>query len=125
MALSKLDLAAVAALAVGLLWIEHEHRIIIATPAAAEAAPSTASVCPDTDDVPFSEDCIAFINGGALPDVQSNPNTRTAAASPDAQRAESRGRACPSSNENAPYSADCLKFLSGRYWEASPTHDAP
>jgi hypothetical protein len=125
MALSGLDLAVVAALAVGLLWVEHEHRIIIATPAAAEVAPSPAPVCPDTDDVPFSADCIAFINGGASPDVRSNPNAHATAASPDAQPAELQDPACPSSNENAPYSADCLKFLSGWYWEASPTHDAP
>jgi hypothetical protein len=78
MALSKLDLAAVAALAVGLLWIEHEHRIIIATPAVAEAASSAASVCPETDDVPFSADCIAFISGSALPDARSKLNTPVA-----------------------------------------------
>ena len=126
MALSKLDLAVVAALSVGLLWIEHEHRVIVATPVAAEEAPSAASVCPETDDVPFSADCITFINGGVLRDVSSKLNTRAPTASPDTQQhAQLRGPACPPSNENAPYSADCLRFLSGWYWQASPTQGAP
>jgi hypothetical protein len=126
MMLSKLDLAVAATLAFGLLWIEREHRIIVATPAAAETAPSAAPVCPETDDVPFSADCIAFIDGGALREVSSELNKRPPTASPDSQqRVESRGPACPPSNENAPYSADCLRFLSGWYWQASPTQGAP
>jgi hypothetical protein len=122
---SKLDVAVVAVLAVGMLWIEHEHRTVVATPAAAEVAPSAASVCPDTDDVPFSADCIALINGGALSEVSSRSNARPLAPAPDTQHAELRGPACPPSNENAPYSADCLKFLSGWYWQANPTQSTP
>jgi hypothetical protein len=121
MALSRLNLAVVATLAIGMLWIEHDHRIIVAAPAAAEAVPSAASVCPETDDVPFSADCIAFIDGDAVPDVSA---TR-APASPYTQHAELHSPACPPSNENAPYSADCLKFLSGWYWQATPTRNAP
>jgi hypothetical protein len=112
MALSKLDLAVVAVLAVGMLWIEHQHSIIVTTPAAAEAAFS--AVCPETNDVPFSADCIAFIDGGVLPDVSSHLNTHPSTASLGAQqRAEFHASARPPSNENAPYSADCLKFISG------------
>ena len=125
MALSKLDLTVVAMLAVGMLWIEHEHRIIVATPAAAEAVPLAGSVCPETDDVPFGADCIAFIAGGVVPDVSSKPNLH-AAALPYTQYAEVHGpAACPPSNENAPYSADCLRFLSGWYWQANPAPSAP
>jgi hypothetical protein len=125
MALSKLDLAAVAVLAVGMLWIEHEHRIIVATPMAAEAVSAT-SVCPETDDVPFSADCIAFIDGAVLPDGRLQINTRARAASPGVQRrTELNSPACPVSNENTPYSEDCLKFLSGWYWQANPTDSAP
>jgi hypothetical protein len=128
MALSKLDLAVVAVMAAGMLWIEHEHRIIIGTPAAVEIAPPGASVCPDTDDVPFSADCIAFIDGGVMPDIQSG--ARTAASAPVAsldgpERSALDAPACPSSNENAPYSAACIKFLSGWYWQANPIENAP
>jgi hypothetical protein len=126
MALSKLDLAVVAVLAVGLLRIEYEHRIIVATPAAAEVVPAAASVCPDTDDVPFSADCIRFIVGGVLPDVHAWASSAAIAPDvpPDA-RAQVHGPACPPSNENAPYSARCIKFLSGWYWHAYSTDNAP
>ena len=124
MVLSKLDLAIVAFVAAGLLWIEHEHRIIIATPAAADVAPPAASVCPDKDSVPFSPDCIAFIEGGAAPVIHAR--VMAPAASSDAQgRGDSHAPACPPSNENAPYSAGCIRFLSGWYWQANPAADAP
>jgi hypothetical protein len=126
--LSRFDLALVTVIAAGLLWIEHEHRIIIATPAAAEIAPPAASVCPDTDDVPFSADCIKFIDGGVLPDIHlpASAASSATAASPDAHgRAELHAPACPPSNENASYSADCIQFLSGWYWQAIPTESAP
>jgi hypothetical protein len=127
MALSKIDLVVAAMIAAGLLWIEQEHRIIIiATPAAAEVALPPAAVCPDTDDVPFSADCIKFIEGGVLPDIHSRASAaaRAAAVSPDAY-AELPAPACPPSNENAPYSASCIKFLSGWYWQPNATADAP
>jgi len=127
MVLSKLDLAIVAVVAGGMLWIEHEHRIIIATPAAAEVAPADASVCPTTDDVPFSADCIAFIDNGVLPTIHARVSAAAstlAAATDPLGPADVRAPACPSSNENAPYSANCIKFLSGWYWQANPTENA-
>jgi hypothetical protein len=128
MVLSKLDLALVAVVAAGMLWLEHDHRVFIGTPAAAEAAPPAASVCPDTDDVPFSADCIKLIDGGVLPDIHVGLSAAGSApaVSPDPQeRAALHASACPPSNENAPYSADCIKFLSGWYWQAYPTENAP
>jgi len=128
MVLSKLDLAIVALVAGGMLWIEHQHRIVVATPAAAEIAPPAASPCPATDDVPFSADCIAFIDGGSLPDLRARMRQagRAFAVEIDARgRAALHAPACPPSNENAPYSKDCIRFLSGRDWQADPTEDAP
>jgi hypothetical protein len=118
-ALSKLDLAAVAALALALLWIEHDHRIIIGTPAAAEVA-KAAPVCPDTDDVPFSADCLAFIGARAQAALAPRPNAAPLALpalSGVRERMAADKPACPPSNENAPYSASCLRFLSGWYWQ--------
>jgi hypothetical protein len=128
MVLSKLDLALMAVIAVGLLWIEHEHRVIIGTPAAAEGAPPAASVCPASDDVPFSADCIAFIGGGAS--LYGHGRTSAAAGAsavtPDAERhGDPHGPPCPASNEDAPYTARCLRFLSGWYWQANPPNNAP
>jgi len=125
MVLSKLDVAIVAVLAFGMLWIEHEHRIMIGMPAAAEAAPPAASVCPDTDDVPYSPACIAFIAGGVLPDTRARVTAAPPAVTSDSSaRTELAAPACPPSNENAPYSARCLKFLSGWFWQAYPPANA-
>lgn len=125
MAVTRLDLAVAAAVAAALLWIEHDHRIIIGTPAAAEAVPQANSACPDTDDVPFSAECIRFI-GGVVPDVAARPGAaaRRTATEPSG-RAASHDPPCPASNENAPYSAQCIRFLSGWYWRADPPGDRP
>lgn len=128
MAFTKLDLAVVAAIAGGLLWIEHSHRVVIGTPAAAEVAPSPTSVCPDTDDVPFSADCLAFIGGGMPPKSRSgaiNVSGVGMALAGGLERVEQHVPACPASNENAPYSAKCIQFLSGWYWQADPKENAP
>jgi hypothetical protein len=125
-ALSKLDLALVMLVAGGMLWVEHAHRISIGTAAAAAVAPPAASVCPDTDDVPFSADCIAFIDGGgsSADGLSVRAVGSAVAPSPAAQRLDgSRVPACPVSNENGPYSANCITFLSGWYWH--PEDSAP
>src|SRR5271157_2305051 len=109
-----------------MLWVEHEHRISIGTAAAAAVAPPAASVCSETDDVPFSADCIAFIDGSVSADVRLAVSAvgHAVAPSPAAQRPEgSRVPACPVSNENGPYSANCITFLSGWYWH--PEDSAP
>ncbi len=96
MALSKLDLALVAIEAAGLIWIEHNHRIVIGPLAAAEAAAPAASVCPKTDDVPYSAECIKFISGGAAPAILSA----------GALHGEPR---CPSGNDGAPDGDNCIR----------------
>jgi hypothetical protein len=119
MALSRIDLAVIAVVAGGLLWVEHAHRVVIATPAAAEVA--LPAICPDTDSVPFSADCLKFIEGGAMPEL----HVHWPAPVPEAQgQGDPHGPACPASNENAPYSARCIKFLSGWYWHANVADDA-
>ena len=112
MALSKFDLTIVVVVAAGMLWIEHGHRTSIATPTTAETP--AASACPDNDSVPFSADCIAFIDGSVSHAARTPMRVVASAttASPDVP--------CPPSNENSPYSARCIKFLSGWYWQPNP-----
>jgi hypothetical protein len=126
MALGKFAPAIVAAVAVGMLWIEHGHRIVVATPASADDTPATAA-CPDSDSVPFSADCIAFIEGGSASSV-----IRAISATPPSEvtrdrrvQADPASPPCPASNENAPYSARCIKFLSGWYWQPNAADRAP
>jgi type II secretory pathway component PulL len=121
--LSRLDLLVVAAVACGVIWIEHEHRINV-MPTAEEAAASEASACPDNDSIPFSADCIAFIRSAGSTAVRTRRSAAmiASAASTDAPgRADLHTPACPASNENAPYSAKCLKFLSGWFWHPERT----
>lgn len=127
MVLSKLDLAFVAIVAAGLLWIEHEDRVIvigapaiIAAPAAAEVAGPVLSVCPATDDAPFSADCLKFINGGVLPGLDAAASVSAPVPAHAAEDVRGRAPACPPSNENAPYSASCLRFLSGWFFQPFP-----
>jgi hypothetical protein len=101
MALSKFDLALAAIAAAGLIWIEHNHRVVIEPLAAAEAPAPAASLCPKTDDAPYSAECIKFI-GGMAPIMLSDR----------AVRAESR---CPPDNQGAPDGDSCIRDLSVGY----------
>ena len=93
MVLSKLDLALLAVAAAGLLWAEHNHRVVVGPVAAAEAPAAGASVCPKTDDAPYSAECIKFISGGVTPAIRPASSLR----------AES----CRPGNEGAPDGASC------------------
>jgi hypothetical protein len=125
MALGKFAPAIVVALAVGMLWIEHDHRIVVATPASADDTPTTAA-CPDSDSVPFSADCIAFIEDGASSNIRATGAARPLEVTHDRRpQTDPVSPACPVSNENAPYSARCIKFLSGWYWQPIPADRAP
>jgi hypothetical protein len=69
MVIAKLNLAILAAAVGGVLWIEHAHRIMIETSTPVEVAGHIAAVCPENESVPFSADCMMFIQGGVGPDV--------------------------------------------------------
>jgi hypothetical protein len=64
--MSKLDLAIVlVSIAGGALWIEQGHRVVIDAPVA-EAVVASA-VCSDTDAVPYSAACLAYLDGAPEP----------------------------------------------------------
>jgi len=106
MALSKLDLALVAVAAAGLIWIEHNNRVVIGSPAALEAAQPAAAVCPQTDDIPFSPECIKFIGGGVSPVIGLRPPTASAIF---LARAEIRTPTCPPRDQSAPDGDSCFR----------------
>jgi hypothetical protein len=105
MALSKLDLALVTVAAASLIWIEHNQRVVIGPLAAAEAPPLAASVCPKTDDIPYSAECIKFIGGGAARTVLPT----------NVMRGEPH---CPPGNTGAPDGDSCIRDLSVGHAEA-------
>jgi hypothetical protein len=65
MKVSKLDLLAIAAVAGVLALIEHGHRITIEAPTLADASAQASPSCPANESVPFSAECMAFIQDGA------------------------------------------------------------
>jgi hypothetical protein len=106
MTLSKLDLALVAVAAASLIWIEHSHRVVIGSLIAAEAVTPAASVCPKTDDAPFSAECIKFIGGGI-----AGPRAAPATLSAGVERRTELRTLCPPS-ESAPDGDSCFRYPS-------------
>ncbi len=86
MVVSKLNLAILAAAVGGVIWIEHAHRVTIQVPAPAEAAGANAPACPENESVPFSADCMIFIQGGAGSDVRPRLNADPAALADSPER---------------------------------------
>jgi predicted secreted protein len=64
--MSRLDLAIItAALVGGAVLLEGGHRIVIDAPSRADAATRLPAACADSDNVPYSAACIAFLEGRA------------------------------------------------------------
>ena len=63
MVVSKLNLVILAAVVGGVVWVEHAQRIKIEMSTPAERAGVDAAACPENESVPFSADCMKFIQG--------------------------------------------------------------
>jgi len=121
----KLDLAVIVLSAAGaVLWIEHGHRIDLATSTGEAFAAPVATVCPDSENVPYSADCIAFMQRGATFDL-NRPARIAVSTNAAAGPGETPQPACPSNNENVPYSAACIRFMSGWFWQANAAERIP
>ncbi len=73
MLITRLNVLLLAAIAGGVLWIEHAHRITIEASAPAEVAGRDAALCPANESVPFSADCMAYIQGGGVQSDAGRP----------------------------------------------------
>src|SRR5215470_412940 len=61
---SKLDLAAIlAAVACGVLVIEHGHQIFTDAPAGMDRPDLAVAACPDNDNMPYPASCLSFLQG--------------------------------------------------------------
>jgi len=74
MVVSKLNLLILAAVASGVVWIEHAQRIKIEMSTPAERVGVDAAACPENESVPFSADCMKFIQGVVEVDVRRRVN---------------------------------------------------
>jgi hypothetical protein len=86
MVVSKRSLAILAAAVGGVIWIEHAHRITIRSPAPAEVAGLNTPACPENESVPFSADCMMYIQGGAGSEVRPRLNADPAALADSPER---------------------------------------
>ena len=80
MILSRRTLLVAAALVAGALFIESRNHVRIAP--APGVPPSTSFDCPTNESVPFSPECMAFING-RLADLPRPMNADVSAESPE------------------------------------------
>jgi hypothetical protein len=97
----RFDVAVIViAIAGGLLWIEHVHRVVIDAPAA-DTAVSVAAACSNTDAVPYATACLEYIN--LSPDTEPRLPVVASLATP---------APCPDT-DRVPYSASCIAFMKG------------
>jgi hypothetical protein len=80
MIVSKFNIVVLAAVLGGVLWIEHSHRIKVETSAPAEIASSKPAICPENESVPFSADCMMFIQGGVGSEIRPRINAADVAS---------------------------------------------
>jgi hypothetical protein len=74
----------VAIVAIGALWLEHEHRLVIDAPAQSDLTPAA---CPDNDNVPYSAKCLEFLKGATATGMRWRVNaTDEAVAAPSPSR---------------------------------------
>src|SRR5437899_2656452 len=106
-----------ASIAAAVLWIEHGQHVVADAPTPTElAARAAARACPDSESVPYSENCIAFMQGDR---VSPQRWQASVVESTTVTLTEVPGPACPANNENVPYSATCIRFMSGWSWRPS------
>jgi hypothetical protein len=73
MVTTRFNVFVLALIAGGALWIEHSHRIRITASASVETSALPAATCPDNESVPFSPECMAFIQGTYQPAKLRHP----------------------------------------------------
>jgi hypothetical protein len=87
--------------AIGAVWIEGGHRVVIDAPAEGESAAAivAAAACPDTDTVPYSTACLDYLHVRTEPEAAPQVIASLPAPCPD--------------NDQVPYSPSCIAFLKG------------
>jgi hypothetical protein len=126
---SKLDLAAIlAAIACGVLIIEHAHQTFTDLPMRTERSNLAAAACPDNDNMPYSAGCLAFLEGELPSQVRRGRAAERAPAAPSVASKQIDASIAPEAEcpamDNVPYSASCIAFLSGWFWQPNTSESA-
>jgi hypothetical protein len=119
----KADHVVIAALvAAALLWIEHGHRIVTDAPTSTELdALAAARACPDSENMPYTARCLAFLKGNAAsemrwrPDAAETVSAKQPAAATSNQLTAVAPQVC-ADTDTVPYTASCIAFMSGWFW---------
>src|SRR3954469_8531069 len=103
------------------LWIEYGHRSATDAPTSTELdALAAARACPDSENMPYSATCLAFLNGSAASERRANAPERVPAEQPSATRALESSRVAPRAacgdTDAVPYTQNCITFMTGWFW---------
>ena len=62
------------------LWIEYGHRTVTDAPTSIQLdALAAARACPDSENMPYTATCLAFLNGSGAPERRANVPERESA----------------------------------------------
>jgi len=103
------------------LWVEYGHRTATDARTSTESdALAAARACPDSENMPYTASCLAFLNGSAAPERRANAPERGAAEQPSATKALESSPVAPRSacgdTDAVPYTPNCIAFMSGWFW---------
>src|SRR4051794_39805687 len=103
------------------LWVEYGHRTVTDAPTSTELdALAAARACPDSENMPYTATCLAFLNGSAAPERRANVPERESAEQISATRALESSPVAPRSacgdTDAVPYTLNCIAFMSGWFW---------
>jgi hypothetical protein len=65
----------VAIIAIGAVWVEHEHRLVIDAP-----KEGVAAACPENDNVPYTARCLEYLKGATSAGMRWRINATDSAA---------------------------------------------
>jgi hypothetical protein len=81
---------------------------------------AAARACPDSENMPYTATCLAFLNGSAAPERRANAPERGAVEQRSATRALESSPVAPRSacgdTDAVPYTLNCIAFMSGWFW---------
>ena len=105
------------------LWIEYGHRTVTDAPTSTELdALAAARACPDSENMPYTATCLAFLNGSAASEMRwrANARERVPAEQPSVARTTESSPGAPRSacgdTDAVPYTLNCIAFMSGWFW---------
>jgi hypothetical protein len=103
------------------LWIEYGHRTATDAPTSTELdALAAARACPDSENMPYTATCLAFLNGSAAPERRVSAPESGLAERPSTTRVMESSPLAPRSpcgdTDAVPYTVNCIAFMSGWFW---------